>query len=113
MRQAGILAAAGIVAIQDGPRHLSADHQRARNLAAGISRISGLTVEIDPPPSNMVFLKLEEGLGKNAHELADALAGEGVGIGAVDRYRIRLVTHRWIEDEHIQNAIKVFERVLA
>ena len=113
MRQAGILAAAGLVAIQEGPTHLAADHQRARDLAAGISKIAGLTIEKDPPPSNMVFLQLDESLGQTAFQLASILAQEGVGVGAVDSYRIRLVTHRWINDEDIQTAIGVLARVLA
>jgi len=112
MRQAGILAAAGIVAIQDGPLHLALDHQRARDLATGISQINGIVVEKDPPPSNMVFLKLDESMGKTAYELGDALAAEGVGVGAVDRDRIRLVTHHWIDDEDIQSAIEAFKRIL-
>ena len=57
MRQAGILAAAGIVALEENVERLADDHRRMKQLAAGLKRITGLTLQEDPPATNILHLK--------------------------------------------------------
>lgn len=113
MRQAGVLAAAGIVALDEMTGRLGEDHARARTLAEGLSRIPG--VEIDPgsPFTNMVFLNLNaEIIPQTAQDVAGQLAKQGVKVIAVGERRFRLVTHYWIDDQDIQDSIDAFANVL-
>jgi threonine aldolase len=112
MRQAGILAAAGIVALEKMIDRLSEDHQRARKLAEGIEGLVGLVVEKDPPPSNMVYLTLEDELPLTSYELADHMRGRSVLIGAVSERRIRMVLHYWIRDEDVEFVIKSYNEMI-
>jgi len=114
MRQAGILAAAGIVALETMPQRLGEDHIRAQHLAQGLSQIPG--VELDPgsPFTNMVFFNLsEEVVPITAPEVAERLATQGIKVIGVGERRFRLVTHYWIDDEDIQRTVKAFAEVLA
>jgi threonine aldolase len=112
MRQAGILAAAGIVALEKMIDRLEEDHQRAQNLAEGLRGLSGLIVEKDPPPSNMVYLTLDGDLPLTSQELADQMKKRSVLIGAVSERRIRMVLHYWIQDDDIEFALNCFQEIL-
>lgn len=112
MRQAGILAAAGIVALEKMVDRIIEDHRRARELAEGLCRIRGLKVEKNPPPTNMVYLRLENDLPYDAPQIDQALQKRGVLIGDVERQRIRLVVHYWIDDEAISRTIRAFKEVM-
>ncbi len=114
MRQAGILAAAGLVALDEMVDRLSEDHRRARLLASGLGAVPGLEVDTKVPASNMVFVSLAE---DGAQPLTSALvcprlAELGVKVQAVGRRRFRMVTHYWIDDEGIEQAIGAFKKVL-
>lgn len=113
MRQAGILAAAGIIAIERMVDRLVEDHRRARELAARIDAIGGIKVEKNPPPTNMVYLALKDSLPYDAVELQVALGEQGILIGDAGKRRIRLVVHYWVDDRAIARAIRAFEEVLA
>jgi threonine aldolase len=112
MRQAGILAAAGIVALETMIDRLSEDHQRARRLAEGLRGMGGLVVEKDPPPSNMVYLTLENELPLTSHKLADQMKKRSVLIGAVSERRIRMVLHYWIHDEDVEYVIESYNEII-
>jgi threonine aldolase len=112
MRQAGVLAAAGIVALEQMVARLEEDHCRARSLARGLAGIPGLAVERETPPTNMVFVRLAEGVELSAPQVAQQLLERGVRVGASGQRRFRLVTHYWIDDEGIERAIQAFARVL-
>jgi threonine aldolase len=112
MRQAGILAAAGLEALKDMPDALVDDHQRARQLAEGLHAITGLTVDPYPPPTNMVFLSLEEDVSLSASEVAEKLRARDIYVGVVADRRFRLVTHRWVDDQHIGDIIQAFDAIL-
>lgn len=106
MRQAGILAAAGIIAIEKMSRRLGEDHARAKRLADGLRQIPGLAV--DEPATNMVFLSLEEPVAHSAEALAARLRKRGVLIGVTGRRRFRLVVHYWIDDKGVERAVEAF-----
>jgi threonine aldolase len=112
MRQAGILAAAGLVALEQMTERLAEDHARARALAHGLRDIPGLRVENDPPATNMVYLQLEQSAPFDAPGLAAQLAAQGVKVPPVGPRRMRLVTHYWIRDEHIERTVLAFRAVL-
>ncbi len=112
MRQAGILAAAGLVALQKMPQRLHEDHQRARQLAEGLAEVPGLVLDAGSPATNMVFLSLGDDVPFSAQDVADRLAQRGVRVGVVGPRRFRLVTHYWIDDDDVQATISAFRQVL-
>ncbi len=91
MRQAGVLAAAGLIALETMPARLHEDHANARFLAEALSHIEGVVVDPDSVETNIVIFKLAEGIG--AHDLAARLKERGVLAGSVGPDAIRLVTH--------------------
>lgn len=111
MRQAGVLAAAGIVALEMMVERLGEDHVRARKLAEGLAKIPGL--ELDPGPyTNMIFVNLAQNVPLSAKEVAGRLAGMGVRAGVTGERRFRLVTHYWIDDAGVDQAVRAFGAIL-
>ncbi len=112
MRQAGVLAAAGIVALKSMTSRLSEDHRRARLLADGLASIPGLLLDPGTPHTNMVFCSLAADVPRDANQVAAALKTQGVLVGAIGLQRFRLVTHHWISDEDVSRAVEAFEEIL-
>jgi len=110
MRQAGILAAAGIVALEKMVDRLSEDHARARRLADDLRALPAISLEQDPPPTNMVYLKLDPKAGITTSEIIQILWKDGIKLIARDEYRMRLVVHYWIDDAAIDRAVEAFAR---
>ena len=108
MRQVGILAAAGIVALETMIDRLAEDHERARRLAEAIAELPGLHVDLDTVQTNIIYLKTE----RPAPEVEGLLVEQGVLGLALDPHRLRLVTHCDVDDEGIEQAIRGF-RMLA
>ena len=113
MRQAGIIAAAGVVALEQMTERLTEDHARAKKLAAGLAQISGITFEMGMPQTNMVFPSLAPSVRLSTHEVEQALAKEGILVDAVTDRLFRLVTHYWITDEAVEKTIRQFKLTLA
>lgn len=113
MRQAGILAAAGIVALETMVDRLQEDHLRARQLAKGLGTIQGLVMDQGTPYTNMVFCGLNESVSLNASQVAEKLKEHGVLVGDVSDRRFRLVTHYWIDDAGVDLTVKAFAEVLS
>lgn len=114
MRQAGILAAAGIVALETMIDRLAEDHERARCLAEGLATVPGLVLDPGSPFTNMIFLSLAPSVSNStAGEVAARLAERGVRVGVVSDRRFRLVTHYWINDDGIERAIAAYREVMA
>jgi threonine aldolase len=112
MRQAGILAAAGIVALERMVDRLTEDHARAKKLADGLRLVPGLRLDPGTPATNMVFLSLKEDVECTTDELIKKLKECGVLIGASGERQYRLVTHYWIEDAGVEEVITAFRSVL-
>jgi threonine aldolase len=112
MRQAGVLAAAGIVALKTMVDRLVEDHARARLLANGLRAIPGLILEPAVPPSNMVFVNLSDEIPLTAPQVAEKLKQIGVKVGATGKRRFRLVTHYWVDDAGIEKTLAGFKSVL-
>jgi threonine aldolase len=112
MRQAGILAAAGIVALETMVDRLGEDHARARRLAEGLARIPGLELEPGTPFTNMIFVGLSEQVRLDTREIAKRMADHEVRVGVVGKRRFRLVLHYWIEDAGVEQTVQAFQAVL-
>lgn len=112
MRQAGVLAAAGIVALESMVDRLTEDHQRAARLAASLSDLPEISVEETPLRTNMVFIRIDPRSSFSAATLSQALNKEHIRVGAVADRRIRMVLHYWIDDDDLDRITKTFERLL-
>lgn len=112
MRQAGILAAAGVVALETMLDRLAEDHLRAQKLAQGLARLPGMQLDPGTPYTNMVFAGLAPDHSLDARQVAKRLAEHGVRVGVVGQRRFRLVTHYWIDDQAVERALAAFAAVL-
>ena len=91
MRQAGVLAAAGLMALELGPKRLHEDHANARLLAEALAHMDGVEIDLDAVETNIVIFKLKEGC--SAAELTARLKARGILMSAVGPSTVRLVTH--------------------
>lgn len=107
MRQAGILAQAGLFALEQHVTRLADDHRRAKRLAEGLAALPGIELDLSLVQSNMVFLRLREG------ESAPLLAFmKERGILFSGYGELRLVTHLQINDDDIEEVIDAFTEYL-
>ncbi len=104
MRQVGILAAAGLLALEKSPLRLQEDHENARLLAEGIAKIPGLTIDPARVVSNIVIFDCQ-GSGRNAVELCDALHAKGVWAQDTGLYSVRMVTHWNVDRAGMERAL--------
>ena len=107
MRQSGVLAAAGIYALDHNLPHLKGDHERANRLAESLSEMEGLNVKLENVQTNMVYVKTET----PAYEWQQNLSDEGLLCFALDENSLRLVTHLHIDDQKIDQAIQIFTKI--
>ncbi|MYK76501.1 MAG: low-specificity L-threonine aldolase, partial [Acidimicrobiaceae bacterium] len=110
MRQAGIVAAAGLYALEHHIERLADDHANAARLAQGLAAIDG--VKIDSCATNMVFIRLDDEAGGNSPDLSKALADRGV-LTRWDGPQSRLVTHLDVSAEDVEIAVDAFTELLA
>ncbi|MHC1785351.1 MAG: low-specificity L-threonine aldolase [Anaerolineaceae bacterium] len=110
MRQAGILAAAGIVALETMVERLPEDHAHARNLVEGLSANKGLVLDSGTGQTNMVFANLADRIKISAKEVAGRLNEAGVKVGVVGPRRFRMVTHYWVDLKGIDQTIEGFAK---
>jgi len=110
MRQAGVIAAAGIIALNEMVDRLAEDHANARTLAEGLAQLPGVTPE--PTYTNIVYFNVDHP-HYTAPALQEALASHGVGVLALDHGRIRAVTHYGIDADDIKETLSVLLQLLA
>lgn len=110
MRQAGIIAAPGIIAIEKMIDRLKDDHENAKLLARGLSKIDGISLDLDHIQTNIVRYDVS-GLGIAAIEWVARLRDLGVKAGAQEAGSVRMVTHRGIEKEDIEYTLEIAEKV--
>jgi threonine aldolase len=104
MRQAGILAAAGLIALEQGPARLHEDHATARMLAEGVAGIPGIEIDLATVQTNIVIFDVS-GTGKSSTEIANALKEQGVLVGTVNPQLIRFVTHLNVSKAQCERAL--------
>ena len=107
MRQAGILAAAGLYALENNLQRLEIDHRRARKLAYSLAVLPGLSIDLDSVQTNMVYLETD----KSAHEWSNQLQDEGVQCFALGENLLRIVIHLDLEEHHIDRVIEIFSQL--
>ena len=112
MRQAGILAAAGLIALEDGPKKLAADHANAKFLAEGLAQIPGFRIDPAKVQTNIVICDIS-GTGKSSGEISCLLAGRKVLANGVGSRLIRFVTHLDVDRERCTKAVEVVGEVCA
>lgn len=110
MRQVGIIAAAGMYAIEHNVNRLAEDHKNARILAEGLSKISGIYIDMETVQTNMVILEIKE-QGKDAEWLVERLKENGILSIPFGKRKMRLVTHLDVNTEDMHQTIEVFKRV--
>jgi threonine aldolase len=111
MRQAGIIAAAGLYALDHNIERLAEDHTNAKILARGLAEIRGIGIEVEHVETNIVFCDVA-GLGITAQEAAARLLARGIRMGATGRTRIRAVTHLDVSQQDVERAVEVAQEVL-
>jgi threonine aldolase len=112
MRQAGIIAAGGLYALERNIERLADDHRRARRLAEALAALPVLDVDLETVQTNMVFAGTR-GTGLPAAELVERLAAEGVLCLDEAPWSIRFVTHLDVDDDGIEAAARAVARVVA
>ena len=112
MRQAGVLAAAGIVALQTMVERLADDHMRARSLADALGQLPGIELDNPVPASNMVYFRLADSVPLNEAQLMKKMEDLGVLISDSSPRRFRLVMHYWIDDAALQQVLEAFRAAL-
>ena len=113
MRQAGVLAAAGIVALDTIPQKLADDHVRAQKLADGLADVAGVELELGSPHTNMVFIRLADHVEYEGEKVAAHFnKARNIRISMTGARSFRLVLHHWITDEDVERVIAAFEELL-
>jgi threonine aldolase len=111
MRQAGVLAAAGLVALEETPKLLHRDHENARYLAEGLSKIPGVTIDPQKVVTNILIFDVR-GTDRSAADVVAALTKENVLCGATGPFSIRMVTHYDVDRAGIDRALAAIATVV-
>lgn len=112
MRQAGVIAAAGLVALEQMVDRLAEDHDRARRLAEGLAQVPGLSLRPEDVRTNIVLVGVDAD-AMSAAELSARAAAEGLLFFPVGGDTVRLVTHRGIGDQDIDGALVILKALLS
>ena len=112
MRQAGIIAAAGIVALTSMVERLANDHEDAQQLAQGLAQIPGIVLDPAQVRTNMVYFDLVPDAPLNALELTARLKERNILIGPTAPRRLRAVLHYWISPVQVEQTIAAVKEVL-
>jgi threonine aldolase len=111
MRQVGIIAAAGIYALNHHLERLKEDHHNAKRLAVGLKEFKGVSIDPKHVETNIVIFDVTN-TGMTGAQVAEAMKKEGVLIHAFGKTQIRLVTHLDVSSEDIEIGLKAFKKVL-
>src|SRR5436309_2875753 len=112
MRQAGVLAAAGLLALEKGPERLRIDHDNAKSLATQVAMVPGMTLNPEKVQTNIVIVDVKKS-GWSSADFLQALATRGVLAVPVDNEKVRMVTHLDVDRSKIEKAAKVIREVMS
>ena len=110
-RQAGIMAAAGLIALEEGPKRLAEDHRTARRLAEGMAEILPGSVDLAAVQTNIVFVDVA-GTGQSLKAWVGRLAEEGV-LATIVAGRVRMLTHLDVDERNVDVALAAWRKVAA
>jgi len=111
MRQAGVLAAAGLISLEKMSTRLGEDHARAMSLFVGLKQFQGLKLDTSPS-SNMVYFDVLDEVKLSVDEIIEEMKKRGVLVDWAGPRRFRLVTHYWVNDAGVEKTLKAFREVL-
>ena len=111
MRQAGVLAAAGLISLEKMTGRLGQDHARAKNLFEGLKQVKGLKLDA-ASSSNMIYFDLVDRIQLTENQIIEEMKKYGVLVDWAGPRRFRLVTHFWVDDEGVEKAIRGFSEIL-
>ena len=112
MRQAGVLAAAGLVALEKMTDRIIDDHKNARTLAEGISNIEGISINLDRVKTNIIYFSLDHPKVGGAL-LLEKMAGKNIHFFELGPSWFRLVTHAGVSKDDVDDVVGEFERILS
>ena len=112
MRQIGILAAAGLIALDEGPKRLLEDHENARALARGLAEIAGVSIDPEGVRTNIVIFDVSE-TGKTSSEICLQLKDSGVLAIGISNTQIRMVTHSDVSGNDVIATINAMSKLLS
>jgi threonine aldolase len=112
MRQAGVLAAPGLIALEEMPKRLAKDHDNARLLAEELSKLHGVSIDPASVQTNIVIFDVA-GTGMSASEISSSLKLRGVLANGVSPTRMRMVTHFDVDRAACERALQVIEEVVS
>jgi len=112
MRQAGVLAAAGLIALEEHPKLLRRDHENARFLATALARIPGIGIDAPAVQTNIVIFDVS-GTGLTPSEFSARLKQRDVLINGINAHQMRIVTHYDVDRAGCQQALEMIEQVAA
>jgi threonine aldolase len=112
MRQVGVLAAAGLIALEESPKNLHRDHENANFLAGGLAKIKGISIDPAKVMTNIVIFDVRA-TGRTAAEICSELGKRKILSGPTDKYSIRMVTHCDVNRAGIENALAAIAEVLS
>lgn len=111
MRQVGILAAAGLLALEESPKVLPADHANAKRLAEGLANLHGIKIDPEKVATNIVVFDIT-GTGKTPIQIAQALKENGVLASGINEREMRMVTHYDVNREDVEKALSIISSVI-
>jgi threonine aldolase len=111
MRQAGVLAAAGLIALEETPKILHVDHENARYLAEGLAQIKNVSIDPKKVVTNIVIFDVTA-TGRTAAEIAAELSKRNVLCLHVEKYEVRMVTHYDVDRAGIDGALATTSELL-
>src|SRR5947207_841643 len=111
MRQAGVIAAAGLIALEQGPKRLHVDHDNAKFLAQQLARLPGIGLNPARVQTNIIIFDVQE-TGLSSAEFLAALSERGVLGVPVDRDKVRLVTHLDVDRSGVERAAEIIDTFL-
>jgi threonine aldolase len=111
MRQVGVLAAAGLVALEESPKILQRDHENARRLADGLAQIEGVSLDPKKVVTNIVILDVR-GTGRTASEICAELGKRKILAGATGKHSIRMVTHYDVDRAGVDSALAALRDIV-
>ncbi len=109
MRQVGVLAAAGVVALESMVDRLREDHIKARRLAETLVELPGISLDYETPATNMIFLRLTAEAPISGEELMGRFADKGIKINVSSNGQMRLVMHYWVDDDALAQVTEAFK----
>jgi len=112
MRQAGVLAAAGLISLEKMSTRLGQDHARARKLFEGLKQVNGLILDAGTSSTNMVYFNLTDKVKLSVDEIIAEMKKRGVLVDWAAPRRFRLVTHYWVDDAGVEKTLKAFGEIL-